>query len=148
MKALSGPTIASAKQPTLSNEIQKSNLTQYHHKLQHKILILECPAAAWPADIQSSNDCHVCRGELGSPEMWPEPPARPLWTFCNSKLQNVHLLPGQQISRAAMIAMCAEESWAAQKCGQSHQQGPYGHSATASCRMSICCLASRYPEQQ
>ena len=39
--APSGPTIESAKQQTSSNEFQNSNSTQYHHKLQHKISIVD-----------------------------------------------------------------------------------------------------------
>ena len=37
--ALSGPTIESAKQPNSSNAFPNSKSTQYHHKLQHKLLI-------------------------------------------------------------------------------------------------------------
>ena len=84
--------------------------------------------------------------KLGSPEIWPEPAARLQWSFCNSKLQDLHFVTGKQIFRLASYAINTAESQ--ENHCQSQLQGSNGASATASCRISILWLASRYPDQQ
>ena len=110
--------------------------------------VAESPFSNRPADIQTSKLCCVCSKELGTPEIWPKPAARLQWSFCNLLLQNLHFVTGQQISRPAIYKRYAAESLRAQKYGQSQLQGSNGTIATASCRISILWLDSRYPDQQ
>ena len=68
------------------------------------------PFCDWQADIQTGKLCYQYSREPR--KSLPKPAARLQWSFCNSKLQDLHFVAGQQISRPASCEMHKAKSQA------------------------------------